>query len=198
MYSYNDIVVNCGRKMSSFGLVSTQTQHMLAAMLQDNDFLDEFLAESARRLEKRHSIFTEGLAKMGITCLASNAGLFCWMNLRNMLKEQTFEGEMMLWHVILNEVKLNVSPGSSFNCLEPGWYRVCFANMDDETVEVALKRIRAFVGEGTEKQRKLVEKRKQRNLRVSFPSRRFDEAIMTPRIMFPHSPMPRSPLVKAT
>ncbi|KAF7826098.1 1-aminocyclopropane-1-carboxylate synthase 1-like [Senna tora] len=194
VYSYNDTVVNCGRKMSSFGLVSSQTQHMLAAMLSDDEFVEIFLAESSRRLGKRHRFFTEGLEKMGITCLPSNAGLFCWMNLRSMLKEQTFESEMMLWRVIVNEVKLNVSPGSSFNCLEPGWFRVCFANMDDETVEVALKRIQTFVGKETDK----AVKHRQSNLRVSFSSRRFDEAVMSPHMMSPHSPIPRSPLVKAT
>lgn len=39
VYSYNDGVVSCGRKMSSFGLVSSQTQHLLASMLSDDDFV---------------------------------------------------------------------------------------------------------------------------------------------------------------
>ncbi|XP_047164467.1 1-aminocyclopropane-1-carboxylate synthase-like [Vigna umbellata] len=196
VYSYNDEVVNKGRKMSSFGLVSTQTQFLLAAMLSDNEFVERFLAESARRLGARHNQFIKGLEKVNITCLPSNAGLFFWMNLRSLLKEKTFEGEMMLWRVIVNEVKLNVSPGSAFNCPEPGWYRVCFANMDDETVEVALKRIRAFVGKETGKPVEL--KRWKSNLRLSFSSRRFDESVMSPHMMSPHSPMPHSPLVRAT
>lgn len=54
LYSYNDAVVNCGRKMSSFGLVSSQTQHLLAAMLSDEEFVDNFLAENSKRLAKRH------------------------------------------------------------------------------------------------------------------------------------------------
>ncbi|KAK7374328.1 hypothetical protein VNO80_07756 [Phaseolus coccineus] len=196
VYSYNDEVVNKGRKMSSFGLVSTQSQYFLAALLSDDEFVERFLAESARRLAARHNQFTKGLEKVNITCLPSNAGLFVWMNLRGLLKEKTFEGEMMLWRVIINEVKLNVSPGSAFNCSEPGWYRVCFANMDDETVDVALKRIRAFVGKETGKPVEL--KRWKSNLRLSFSSRRFDENVMSPHMMSPHSPMPHSPLVRAT
>ncbi|KAK7295141.1 hypothetical protein RJT34_18046 [Clitoria ternatea] len=197
IYSYNDEVVSCGRKMSSFGLVSSQTQYFLAALLSDDKFVDKYLGESARRLEQRHSHFTKGLEKVNITCLPSNAGLFCWMNLRGLLKEQTFEGEMMLWRVIINEVKLNVSPGSSFNCSEPGWFRVCFANMDDQTVDIALKRIRAFVGKETGS-KPVEHKRWKSNLRLSFSSRRFEENVMSPHMMSPHSPMPRSPLVKAT
>ncbi|OIW04850.1 hypothetical protein TanjilG_13690 [Lupinus angustifolius] len=199
VYSFNDEVVNCGRKMSSFGLVSSQTQHMLASMLSDDRFVDNFLAESKRRLAKRHSIFSKVLEEVNIAKFPSNAGLFCWMNLKSLLKEQTFEAEMMLWHVIINEVKLNVSPGSSFNCSEPGWFRVCFANMDDETVEVALRRIRIFIEKETKKPEMQV-KSWQRNLQLSFSSiRRFDhETIMSPHMMSPHSPIPQSPLVKAT
>ncbi|KAE9595464.1 putative 1-aminocyclopropane-1-carboxylate synthase [Lupinus albus] len=199
VYSFNDEVVNCGRKMSSFGLVSSQTQHMLASMLSDDSFVDKFLAESKKRLAKRHNIFSKVLEEVNITKFPSNAGLFCWMNLKSLLKEQTFEAEMMLWHMIINEVKLNVSPGSSFNCSEPGWFRVCFANMDDETVEVALTRIRTFIGKETKKPEMQV-KSWQRNLQLSFSSiRRFvHETIMSPHMMSPHSPIPQSPLVKAT
>lgn len=196
VYSYNDEVVNCGRKMSSFGLVSSQTQYFLANMLSDEEFVDKFLGESARRLKERHDYFTKGLEKVNITCLPSNAGLFFWMNLRSLMKEKTFEGEMILWKVIINEVKLNVSPGSAFNCSEPGWYRVCFANMDHETVEIALKRIRAFVGK--EKGKSVEIKRWKSNLRLSFSSRFEEAVVMSPHMMSPHSPMPHSPLVRAT
>lgn len=193
VYSYNDTVVSVGRKMSSFGLVSSQTQHMLATMLSDESFVDKFLVESSKRLAKRHEKFTKGLEEVNIKRFPSNAGLFCWMNLKSLLKEETFEAELKLWRVIINEVKLNVSPGSSFHCSEPGWFRVCFANVDDETVDVALKRIRGFIGKEMEKRVEI--KGWRPNLRLSFTKRKFDENVMSPHIMSPHSPIP---LVRAT
>ncbi|KAK4483494.1 hypothetical protein RD792_010690 [Penstemon davidsonii] len=197
VYSYNDIVVNCGRKMSSFGLVSSQTQHFLASLLSDEEFVENFLFESAKRLANRHDRFTKGLEEVGIKCLESNAGLFCWMDLRGLLKEATFESEMELWRVIINDVKLNVSPGSSFHCDEPGWFRVCFANMDDETVGIALGRIRMFVGKGKEEMQGIKKQRKQwkrSNLRLSFSSMMYDEKMIvsSPRIMSPQSPLVRA------
>lgn len=192
VYSFNDEVVNCARKMSSFGLVSSQTQYMLASMLSDERFVTKFLSENSRRLAKRHDKFVKGLEEVNVSRFPSNAGLFCWMNLKSLLKEPTFEDELKLWRVIIHEVKINVSPGSSFNCSEPGWFRVCFANMDDETVDIALNRIRAFVGKETKKP--VGVKRWQPNLRLSFSSRRFDESVLSP-----HSPIiPTSPLVQAT
>ena len=54
IYSFNDRVVTAARKMSSFGLVSTQTQYMLAALLSDEAFVGRFLAKSRERLSYRY------------------------------------------------------------------------------------------------------------------------------------------------
>ncbi|XP_059276266.1 1-aminocyclopropane-1-carboxylate synthase-like [Lycium ferocissimum] len=194
VYSYNDTVVNIARKMSSFGLVSTQTQHLIASMLSDEFFIEKFIAESSERLGKRHGMFTKGLAQVGISTLKSNAGLFFWMDLRILLKEPTFDAELELWRIIINEVKLNVSPGCSFHCSEPGWFRVCFANMDDDTMRTALKRIRNFVFQTTGLNNKAaINKqcsRKFSKLQISLSFRRLDD-FNSPA----HSPM-NSPLVR--
>ncbi|KAL6557177.1 acetyl-coenzyme A synthetase 2 [Orobanche minor] len=158
-------------------------------MLSDEEFVDELILESKRRLASRHDLFTKGLEQVGIRCLESNAGLFCWMDLRTLLEEPTFEEEMKLWRVIINDVKLNVSPGSSFHCHEPGWFRVCFANMDDQTMEVALRRIRMFVEKGKEDSTEVIIGR------LSLSTLMYDENVLTtsqfssPHMMSPHSPL---------
>nr|BAK19929.1 1-aminocyclopropane-1-carboxylate synthase [Dianthus petraeus] len=214
IYSYNDRVVSTARRMSSFGLVSSQTQFMIAALLSDDDFVGRFLVESRDRLFRRHQHFTSELAKIGIGCLQGNAASFVWMDLRHLLDEATVEGELKLWRMIINEVKINVSPGSSFLCSEPGWFRVCFANMDNATLDVALNRIRSFVTRGrvgnstmtttasaaaTTTTTTIKKKRGQMELRLSFNNRRFEDGLISPHssLLSPHSPMPQSPLVKA-
>ncbi|KAL3818023.1 hypothetical protein ACJIZ3_003928 [Penstemon smallii] len=196
IYSYNDVVTNCARKMSSFSLVSTQTQHLIASMLLDEVFVDRFIKESSKRLGQRHGVLSRGLAQVGIKSLKSNAGLYNWMDLRMLLSEPTFEAEMELWRVIINEVKLNVSPGASFHCSEPGWFRVCFANMDDETMMVALKRIHKFVNQNGKIVEASSRKMWRSKLEVNLSFRRLDEIMMGSHKMSPHSPMP-SPLVRA-
>ncbi|ESQ43926.1 hypothetical protein EUTSA_v10005927mg [Eutrema salsugineum] len=198
VYSYNNAVVSCARRMSSFGLISSQTQSFLAAMLSDQRFVDSFLEEVSKRVAQRHRMFTEGLKKIGVSCLRSNAGLFVLMDLRHMLKDQSFESEMALWRVIINKVKINVSPGSSFHCSEPGWFRVCFANMDEDTLHTGLRRMKDFVlGDRENKscnKEKEKKKRKsfQKNLKLSFSSMMYDEHVRSPRLMSPHSPLLRT------
>ncbi|KAL3743008.1 hypothetical protein ACJRO7_018331 [Eucalyptus globulus] len=90
------------------------------------------------------------------------------MDLRRLLMESTVEAETALWQVIINDVKLNVSPGSSFHCLEPRWFRVCIANMNEKTMKVALAQIREFVLRNGDKLNRK-EKCWQSNLRLRVP-----------------------------
>ncbi|GJN05548.1 hypothetical protein PR202_ga23185 [Eleusine coracana subsp. coracana] len=145
VYSYNDDVVTTARRMSSFTLVSSQTQKTLAAMLADDDFAESYIRTNRERLRARHDHIVAGLDRAGVPCLRSNAGLFVWMDMRGLLDDQTVAGELRLWDRLLREVRLNISPGSSCHCSEPGWFRVCFANMSLDTLDLALARIRRFM-----------------------------------------------------
>uniref|UniRef100_A0A2N9J861 1-aminocyclopropane-1-carboxylate synthase n=1 Tax=Fagus sylvatica TaxID=28930 RepID=A0A2N9J861_FAGSY len=145
IYSYNDKVVTTARRMSSFTLISSQTQHLLACMLSNKEFTENYIQINRERLRKRYDMIIEGLRSAGIECLKGNAGLFCWMNLSPLLEKPTREGELTLWNSMLHEVRLNISPGSSCHISEPGWFRVCFANMSEQTLEIALKRIHDFM-----------------------------------------------------
>ncbi|XP_047156963.1 1-aminocyclopropane-1-carboxylate synthase 3-like [Vigna umbellata] len=153
IYSENDTVVAAATKMSSFGLVSSQTQYLLSAMLGDKKFTRNYIVENQKRLKRRQRMMVSGLQKAGISCLESNAGLFCWVDMRHLLHSNTFEAEMELWKKIVYQVGLNISPGSSCHCTEPGWFRVCFANMSEETLALAMKRLKNFVVESTCTQR---------------------------------------------
>ncbi|KAI3824170.1 hypothetical protein L1987_05619 [Smallanthus sonchifolius] len=145
IYSNDEHVVSAATKMSSFGLVSSQTKHLLSEILSDQKFTKTYLSENRRRLKERHEMLVKGLKRYGIRCLENNSGLFCWVDLRHLLNTNTFEGEMELWKKIVYEVGLNISPGSSCHCGEPGWFRVCFANMSEETLDLAMQRVKSFV-----------------------------------------------------
>ncbi|KAI4330243.1 hypothetical protein MLD38_028542 [Melastoma candidum] len=149
LYSNNEYVVAAATKMSSFGLVSSQTQYFLSVLLSDEKFTRNYIEENKRRLKLRHRLLISGFRSAGINCLESNSGLFCWVDMRHLLRSNTFEAEMELWRKIVYQVKLNISPGSSCHCLEPGWFRVCFANMSEATLDIAMKHIAAFVAELT-------------------------------------------------
>ncbi|KAJ8769318.1 hypothetical protein K2173_002522 [Erythroxylum novogranatense] len=149
IYSNNEKLVSTATKMSSFGLVSSQTQYLLSALLSDKKFTKSYISENQKRLKNRQKQLVKGFEKAGISCLKSNAGLFCWVNMKHLLKSNTFEAEKELWERIVYDVKLNISPGSSCHCTEPGWFRVCFANMSETTLNLAMDRLKTFVDSTT-------------------------------------------------
>ncbi|KAL2499571.1 1-aminocyclopropane-1-carboxylate synthase 8 [Abeliophyllum distichum] len=145
IYSNDKKVVETATKMSSFGLISSQTQYLLSEMLSDKKFTKNYVSENRKRVKQRHAMLIRGLKNAGIPCLESNAGLFCWVDMSHLLSSKTFEAEMELWKKIVYQVGLNISPGSSCHCIEPGWFRMCFANMSEQTLNLAMQRIKSFV-----------------------------------------------------
>ncbi|XP_074300248.1 1-aminocyclopropane-1-carboxylate synthase 9 [Silene latifolia] len=145
IYSNDPLVVSTATKMSSFGLVSAQTQYLLAGLLSDDKFMDKYINHNKRRLRDRQSMLVSGLKQAGISCLESNSGLYCWVNLSHLLKSNSFEAEMELWKEMVYKVKLNISPGSSCHCVEPGWFRICFANLSEDVLNLAMQRIQDYL-----------------------------------------------------
>ncbi|KAH7847420.1 hypothetical protein Vadar_025860 [Vaccinium darrowii] len=145
IYSNNEKLLSAATKMSSFGLVSSQTQFFLSKILADKRFTRNYIKTNKKRIKERKEMLVGGLLNVGIKCLESNAGLFCWADMRHLLRDNSFEGEMELWKKIVYKVGLNISPGSSCHCVEPGWFRICFANVSKEALNVSMKRIKAFV-----------------------------------------------------
>ncbi|KAF8380581.1 hypothetical protein HHK36_028069 [Tetracentron sinense] len=148
IYSSNPTIITASRRMSSFSLISSQTQVLLKCLLSDRTFITTYLTTIRERLKRRHGEFVKGLRDIGVDCLEGNSGLFSWVSLRKLLTADNWEGEMKLWRVILEEIGLNVSPGCSFHCGEPGWFRVCYGNMSIDDMNVALGRIRTFMSRG--------------------------------------------------
>lgn len=69
IYSNDDVVVAAATKMSSFGLVSSQTQYLLSEMLSDKKFCKYYLSENQKRLQQQQKMLISGLQAAGISCL---------------------------------------------------------------------------------------------------------------------------------
>ncbi|KAG6406846.1 hypothetical protein SASPL_134457 [Salvia splendens] len=148
IYSHNAELVAAATKMSSFGLVSSQSQFLLSRILADKPFIRGYARENRRRLGRRRGVMQAGLREAGLHCLRGEAGLFCWVDMRGMMgPAATFEAEAELWRKMVMEFGVNVAPGASCHCSEPGWFRVCFANVAEETLREALRRIKAVVAD---------------------------------------------------
>ncbi|XP_073385917.1 1-aminocyclopropane-1-carboxylate synthase 6 isoform X2 [Physcomitrium patens] len=145
LYSWHKQVLEAASRMARYCAVSTATQQLCTSLLSDEQFMSMFLFENRRRITKRYRKVVAELNKIGIQSKNSMGGLFCWIDLRHVLASPSKDEEMKLWKHLLYKVGLHLTPGTSCWCEEPGWFRLCFATVDNETLMVAFLRFQKFM-----------------------------------------------------
>lgn len=120
---------------------SGDTQHLLGSMVSDETWLGHYLTEMPRRLGEAYGRTTAALDAAGIPYVPAEAGFFLLVDLRSFLEAPTFVAEHALWRLMLDEAKVNLTPGAACHIAEPGFMRLCFAAAPPEAVEEAVRRI---------------------------------------------------------
>lgn len=139
------------QNMGMFAGVSNDTQHALAVMLEDEDFVDSYVSENKRRLKNSYELLTSHLEAAQVKYMPACAAMFCWLDLRSLLSVPTFEAEDSLWREIMDDCKIVLTPGEACHYAEPGFFRACYASMLPKSLEAACANLSAFV---TRKRRK--------------------------------------------
>jgi len=141
LMSRNEQVVAAVRELAYWGSISGDTQHLLTSLIEDDMFVESYLAEMRRRLASAYETTTAALTTANIPFVPGGAGLFVVCDFRGYLTEQTWESEDALWRRFLDEANVNLTPGSSLHIGTPGFMRLCFAAEPGDVVETAVQRI---------------------------------------------------------
>ncbi|KAL2334508.1 hypothetical protein Fmac_015721 [Flemingia macrophylla] len=145
IYSFNDSVLAAAKKLSRFSSISAPTQRLVTSMLSDKRFIREYFETNRKRIRQVHDEFVDCLSKLGIKCAKSSAGMFCWADMSGLIRPYSEKGEIELWEKFLSVAKINITPGSSCHCIEPGWFRICFTTITLEEIPLVIERIRRVV-----------------------------------------------------
>ncbi|KAI4302777.1 hypothetical protein MLD38_038485 [Melastoma candidum] len=145
IYSFNESVVAAARKLARFTAVASPVQRVLTSLLSDIHFMDNLIEVGRERLRKKFASFYEGLSRLGIKCMKSSGGSYCWVDMSGLIKPYSEKGELELRDKLLHTAKIIVTPGSSCHCIEPGWFRLCLMALDDNNLPEVMDRFREVI-----------------------------------------------------
>ena len=148
IYTHNEQLLRAMGVISSFHWPASASERVASLMLEDEEWMEEFLERSRKRLAQNSRMVKMLLDKEGIKYYkGSNAGLFLWINLFPPISQNNFAKDCfrngwsyedtMTGALINNGVYL--TSGKEMNAEEPGWYRLIFAQ-DEKVVREGVKR----------------------------------------------------------
>lgn len=136
-----DIITTCRRFAGNTSRVSVQTQTLLANVLSDRAFLDEYIPDNQSRLQDSKSVVQRYLTELGIPFIEPSGGLFFWICLKDYLQffngegdDASREGALVKYLESYNCAGVMIDAGAKYRSHEPGWYRCCFGAAREELV----------------------------------------------------------------
>lgn len=145
LMSENESVVKAVDALAYWSAVSGDTQSLLADMLADETWVDGFIAENQRRLGNAYRSAAGALDQHGIPYVPAEAGFFFLVDVRGLMDEVSWEAEDRLWRRLVDEFKLNLTPGSACHCAEPGFMRLVFSSEPTAAVVEGVNRLGSLV-----------------------------------------------------
>jgi aspartate/methionine/tyrosine aminotransferase len=144
LYSQNELLLKALASPAVFSCVSGPIQYLVSELLTDDVFVDNFLDESRRRLLYNYNICTRKLEEMVLPFIPAEAGIFVYVDFSSLLPEPTFEWEEKLSELMF-QVRVVLTPGESQRDTTPGMFRICYAWVTPEVLEIAMERLSKLV-----------------------------------------------------
>lgn len=147
LYTQNEKLMHATGAMYAVLLSTSRlVEWTLLHLLSDFEWLDHFFAENKRRLLQTYEKTTKALTDMNIPYSPASAGFFVLADFRQFLTAPTFEAEMCLWDKMW-DCKLLLTPGGECFSSQFGFFRICYAAVDYETLDVGLSKLRQCLDE---------------------------------------------------
>lgn len=143
LYSKNESLLAASSRCSYLSAASSASQHLLCTLLDPTSgFIDMLVPEIRLRLAENKRILRNALDELGIPYVAAHAGLFLWVDMRKFIAQFSpligEKAEIALLEYVAKRCKVALSPGHPYNCIEAGWFRICFGAVEPEVLRNAL------------------------------------------------------------
>jgi aspartate/methionine/tyrosine aminotransferase len=141
LWSENQAVLQAVDALAYWAACSGDTQYLLGQLISDREFVDAYVMQMQARLRDIYTDVCSALDRHRIGHIPAAAGFFVICDLRPWLDDPSWAAEDRLWRRIVDEAKVNLTPGAACRIAEPGWFRLCFASAPQAAVLSAIERI---------------------------------------------------------
>lgn len=146
IYSHNRELIRAMSAVSMFHWSGNISEKIAILMLEDVEWMDNFLQTSRERLAVSNVLVRKILDEEGVEYRkGANAGFFIWIDLRPFLSvssnaslEERWSAETDLFKRMIGN-KVFITNGAEMSADEPGWFRVIFSQ-DERVIREGLKR----------------------------------------------------------
>ena len=145
LYSQNVVLMEGLANVNVFSGVSNPIQMVVAELLTDDEFVDTYLDESRERLRRSYLICTSKLEEMVLPFVPAEAGMFVYVDFSSLLPQRTMEWEAKLSQLINDYAHIVLTPGESQRDRSPGMFRICYAWVSPDVLEIGMERLSRLV-----------------------------------------------------
>ena len=140
-YTRDEKLSQAMQNVSYFHTTSTQTQNTIELIFKNNAFIDAYVTRNQIKIKETYEKIITALPKLKHT--KPDAGIFFFANFKEILKENTKQGEINLFNYFINDLKINMTPGYAMGMNDYGYFRVCFAK-DEADVDEFISRLKSL------------------------------------------------------
>ena len=141
LYTENTSLITCLANLNTFSAVSQPMQMVVTDLLKDVPFLQYYLNEARLALLKNYKIVTMKLEVMVIPFVPASAGCFVYVDFSSLLPSYTKQGEETFAKLVQDVARVIITPGSSMKDYKFGMFRICYAWVTPEVLEIAMERL---------------------------------------------------------
>lgn len=141
LYSENLALMQAYSNVNATHGVSNHTQWLLQQLLDDSEFVENYIEANQKSLTKSYIAVTQFLKQQQISYTPSYGNLFVWADFSDYLSAQSDEAELVFWKDLYDQTQVLLTPGVSFGHSQRGLLRLVFSAIDYDSLQIVFKRL---------------------------------------------------------
>lgn len=145
MYTLNETLRKAFNNLNAPSLVSNYAQWIFEKILNDYDFVENYIRANQRALTKNYAVAVAALRSLKIPYSPARGSLFVWLDFSEFMKENTAAAEHDLWMGLYKQTGVLLTPGDGFGHNRRGQFRLVYSYVSKEELVEVMKRVGEFV-----------------------------------------------------